>query len=127
MSIRDLTAARAELPEIPAVRSYATKPQEKVFVNLGPLNVSTMYLGRWTGQSPWERHPGGEELIHVLEGEVVLTIVSAGKQEDTTVQSNCLFIVPQGVWHRQTSRSGVTAFYATPTPSDFSWTLEPPA
>ncbi len=126
MKVRDLKAAMMELPQSPAVRSYDSKPKEKVFVDLGPLIANNLYLGRWTGQSPWERHPKGQELIHVLEGEVVITTLNAGEQEDTTVGANCLFVVPQDVWHRQTCHSEVTALYATPTPSDFSWTLEPP-
>jgi quercetin dioxygenase-like cupin family protein len=126
MLVHDLDIVIKELPDMPAVRSYEGKPKDRVFVNLGPLNSSTLYVGRWKGQSPWERHPAGEELVHVLAGEVTFTLIQEDKQVEIVLGAHSLFVVPRDVWHRQTSALGVTALYATPTPSDFSWTAEPP-
>ena len=31
---------------------------------------------RFRGQTPWERHPAGDELLHVIEGAVEVTVLT---------------------------------------------------
>lgn len=48
----------------------------------------------------WEIHPGGEEVLILLEGRMTLILDEAGgeRQVEMTPGSTC--IVPKGVWHR---------------------------
>jgi mannose-6-phosphate isomerase-like protein (cupin superfamily) len=49
----------------------------------------------------WERHPAGVEMLCVLEGRVVLTLMEDGGTEtDVLLESRHGTVVPRGVWHR---------------------------
>ncbi|WP_258127748.1 cupin domain-containing protein [Achromobacter anxifer] len=49
----------------------------------------------------WERHPAGDELLCVLEGRVVLTLMAGdGAESDVLLEARRSAIVPRGVWHR---------------------------
>jgi len=62
-----------------------------------------------------ERHPGGDEMLHILDGEVDITVLTDDGRVETTARAGSIFVCPKGLWHRQMSRSGVTVLYATPT------------
>jgi quercetin dioxygenase-like cupin family protein len=63
----------------------------------------------------WERHPNGDELLHVLEGEVEVTLVQkSGRRQRTTVRAGSFFVVPRGLWHRPIQRKPVVMLYVTP-------------
>lgn len=49
----------------------------------------------------WERHPAGDEMLCVLEGRVVLTLMEDGGAEtDVLLENRRGTVVPRGVWHR---------------------------
>jgi len=77
------------------------------------FNGGMISVGRFSGQSPWERHPDGDELVHVLEGDVEITVLSDDGPVRATVAAGCVFIVPRGHWHRQLARQAVVQFGAT--------------
>jgi mannose-6-phosphate isomerase-like protein (cupin superfamily)/ketosteroid isomerase-like protein len=93
---------------------------------LGPFNQCTLGLVRFSGQTPWERHPGGDELLHVLTGEVRVTLLGEGGRTEATLRAGSIFVVPRGVWHRQVASAGVTLLFATPTEeTEHSWAEDP--
>jgi mannose-6-phosphate isomerase-like protein (cupin superfamily) len=95
---------------------------------LGWLNASLLGLVRFSGQTPWERHPDGDELLHILEGDVAITVLTDDGPVETPVRAGSLFIVPRGLWHRQRPRSVATVLFATPTMgSEHSWADDPRA
>ena len=82
---------------------------------LAPLNQCTLGVSRFSGKPHWERHSGGDELLHILEGDAdVVTLTDAGPVH-SPVGAGSLFICPQGLWHKVLPRSGsLSMFYATP-------------
>lgn len=49
----------------------------------------------------WERHPAGDEMLCVLEGRVVVTLMDEeGAETDMLLDTRRSAIVPRGVWHR---------------------------
>lgn len=49
----------------------------------------------------WERHPGGDKLLYVLEGRIAVTLAPEGQDEATVmVASPSACIVPKDTWHR---------------------------
>jgi mannose-6-phosphate isomerase-like protein (cupin superfamily) len=75
------------------------------FWMLGTLGPNSLWLGRFgqdsIGQrSPWERHTEGEELLHVLEGAVDVTLLLDSEPVITRLDAGSIFLVPSGVWHR---------------------------
>src|SRR6266566_3775258 len=70
---------------------------------------------RFSGQPPWERHPDGDELLHVIEGELELTLLTPEGRVQVAVPAGSVFIVPRGLWHRSRTRGVVAMLFATPT------------
>jgi len=63
----------------------------------------------------WERHPKGDELLHVLEGEVEVELLRKnGRIERETVRAGSFYVVPRGLWHRPVQRKPVVMMYVTP-------------
>ena len=56
---------------------------------------------RFSGQAPWERHPDGDELLHVLEGAVDLTVLTDDGPTELRLDAGSVFVCPKGLWHRQ--------------------------
>ena len=50
----------------------------------------------WT----WERHPGGDELVHILRGRARLELRTDAGTEDYELSSGMILVVPRGLWHR---------------------------
>src|SRR5262249_34943867 len=70
---------------------------------------------RFSAQGPWERHPDGDELLHVLEGDIEMTILAPEGRVELTVSEGSVFVVPRGLWHRSRPRGIAAMLFATPT------------
>lgn len=88
-------------PEV-AVSAATTRAEVRAsYRSFGTLDGRELGGRRWSGVSPWERHPDGEELLMPLEGSYSVTVLDdAGNRTTVVVEAGSLFIVPQGVWHR---------------------------
>lgn len=95
------------------------------FAHLGNMGNAEMFAGRWQGRSSWERHPNGDELVHILDGETTMTLLTDGAGEKHTLTAGQFIVVPAGVWHRFETPEGVTVFAATPQPTDHSTATDP--
>lgn len=98
----DLSAALHDLPAM-TMRFFAS------------LNACTVGVSRFSNTpSHWERHPAGDELLHLLDGETdVVTLTDAGPVR-STVGADSLFICPEGLWHRLEPRVPGSMLFATP-------------
>jgi mannose-6-phosphate isomerase-like protein (cupin superfamily) len=83
---------------------------------VGPFDFHGCDCGvaSFVGQPPWELHNGGDELIHILAGEVELTVLTGLAAETRRLKVGDLAVVPQGRWHRNNAASGVTILFLTP-------------
>lgn len=97
------------------------------FPRLASFDRGALYVGRFAGETPWERHGGGDELLHVLEGAVELTLLTDEGARTTHVSAGCVFVVPRGLWHRQLALPSVTLFAVTPDDSEVSYADDPRA
>jgi quercetin dioxygenase-like cupin family protein len=95
------------------------------FPRLASFNAGAIYVGRFTGQTPWERHPDVDELLHVLDGAVDITLLTPDGPAHVSVPAGSVFVVPRGLWHRQLARAGVTLLAATPDHSEISAAEDP--
>jgi mannose-6-phosphate isomerase-like protein (cupin superfamily) len=92
-----------------------------------PFNQCTIGVAReWPPH--WEMHPKGDELLHVLEGEVEVELLQrSGRRRRTTVRAGSFFVVPRGLWHRPTQRKPVVMLYVTPGEgTEATFEAEPP-
>jgi mannose-6-phosphate isomerase-like protein (cupin superfamily) len=92
------------------------------------LNESVVGAVRFSERSPWERHPSGDELLYVIDGELELSILAPEGRVEVTLQAGSVFIVPQGLWHRSRPRGAVSMLFVTPTrDGEDSWAEDPRA
>jgi mannose-6-phosphate isomerase-like protein (cupin superfamily) len=71
-------------------------------------------VGSLVGRPPWELHPAGDELLHILAGESQLTVREERGEITRTLRTGDLVIVPRGCWHSNDAPSGVTMLFMTP-------------
>jgi quercetin dioxygenase-like cupin family protein len=64
---------------------------------LTPFNRCALGAVRFPEQTPGERHPDGDEILHVLEGEVDVTVLTDSGPVHETVHAGSLFVVPRGL------------------------------
>jgi quercetin dioxygenase-like cupin family protein len=64
-----------------------------------------------------ERHPDGDELLHLIAGEAVVLIEQPGGEERVALRAGDACVVPRGLWHRVLPQGPITLLYVTPGPS----------
>lgn len=80
---------------------------------------------RFSGQTPWERHPG-DELLYVVQGAVDVTVMLDDGPRHSSLGEGSVFIVPAGRWHRQAPSPVVSLMFVTPAEgTDASWSEDP--
>ncbi len=75
---------------------------------LGSFDQGDITVNRFSGRSPWERHVDGDELFHVLDGEVEVTLLGKDDSTRVTLPERSIFVIPRGTWHRADARRVVT-------------------
>ena len=119
----------AELARRPVLRNRGpettAEEAEAAFATLAAFREGGVFAGRFEGESPWERHRQGDELVHILAGETTLTILTGDGPQVLEMKAGMLTVVPQGCWHRFNAPDGVTVLTATPQPTDHSTAEDP--
>lgn len=122
----DLRALLASVPELQVQVDTTGEQAESAARMLDELNGSMLGLVRFTGLTPWEIHPGGDELLHVLEGEVEVTVLTDDGPVRAVLRPGSVFVVGRNLWHRQHARPAVALLFSTPAEStDHSWAEDP--
>ncbi len=98
---------------------------DAAFAMLAETRDGGVFAGSFEGESAWERHINGDELVHVLDGETRLTILTGDDRTVLEMKAGMLTVVPQGCWHKFHARSGVTVLTMTPEPTDHSTADDP--
>ncbi len=122
----DIKAALAPLPVLHG-RTPETSDEEaaKSFATLARFGDGAVFAGSFDGDSEWERHARGDELVQVLDGETELTLLRDDGRQILTLKAGMLTVVPQGCWHRFHAPHGVTLLTVTPQPTDHSTAEDP--
>ena len=118
-----------ELAKLPVMRGRTPdtplEEEDKAFATLAELGDGGVFAGSFEGESPWERHTKGDELVHILAGETRLTLLTEDGPQELVMTSGMLTVVPQGTWHRFQAPDGVTVLTVTPQPTDHSTAEDP--
>ena len=118
-----------ELAKLPVLRDRTPdtplEEEDKAFATLADLGDGGVFAGSFDGESPWERHTKGDELVHILAGETRLTLLSDEGPQELVMMAGMLTVVPQGTWHRFHAPGGVTVLTVTPQPTDHSTAEDP--
>jgi quercetin dioxygenase-like cupin family protein len=121
----NIRAALSGIPVLAINESTTGEEAAAAFPQLGSLNQCGLYVGRFLGLSPWERHTSADELLHVLEGELEITTLTDLGAVRNVLTAGTVFVCPRGLWHRQYSAGGVLEFSATPQPTEVSFAQYP--
>jgi mannose-6-phosphate isomerase-like protein (cupin superfamily) len=57
-----------------------------------------------TGDSMWEVHPSGDEILYLLSGAVDVILQADDSEQVVELQAGAVCVVPRGTWHRQVVR-----------------------
>ncbi len=117
------------LAVLPVLRNRTPETQgpevEAAFARLAETRDGGVFAGSFEGESAWERHGNGDELVQVLDGETRLTILTGDGRAVLEMKAGMLTVVPQGCWHKFHAPSGVTVLTMTPEPTDRSTADDP--
>lgn len=122
----DIKAELAGLRVLDGRGKATTDAEAKAaFATLAPFRDGSIFAGSFSGESPWERHQNGDELVHVLDGATTLTIMTAEGPRSFAMTAGMLIVVPRGHWHRFHAPERVTVLSATPQPTDHTSAEDP--
>jgi PhnB protein len=110
----DLRAALREVPHLTITEATTGEDADAATHNVAKIGNLTLGVMSYTGQTPWERHPDGDELLLVLDGELELTALTDDGPVKRTLRAGEAFVCPQGLWHRQNAEKSVSMLYGTP-------------
>ena len=95
---------RAALDQSPI---WTTEDGTASFWRLASFNEGMVWVGRYSEESPWERHPDADEFVYVVEGQIDVIVLTDERPVETTVRAGSIFVVPRARWHRQIARAGM--------------------
>ena len=105
-----------------ANRTPETSDEESdgAFAMLSEYRDGGVFIGHYAGNSAWERHSNGDEIVFVVEGETTLILLVDSKEVSNTLRQGELLVVPENTWHRFETSKSVKIMSVTPQPTDHS-------
>jgi quercetin dioxygenase-like cupin family protein len=110
----DASAAAARAIPLAITEATTAEEADAAYLHLTDLDRLSLGVMRFSGQTPWERHPDGDELLYALDGEVELTALTDDGPIARTIRAGEAFVCPRGIWHRQLPKTWVTILFGTP-------------
>jgi mannose-6-phosphate isomerase-like protein (cupin superfamily) len=121
ITIVDFAAELGKLAMLKGRTPQMTEADRKgtnAFATLSPFRDGNIFSAKFAGNGAWERHPNGDELVQVVEGETKFHIITDEGKQTHHLKAGMLVIVPQGAWHRFEAPDGVCLITATPKPTE---------
>jgi len=91
---------------------------ERAFTELAKLGVGGVYLTHYSGDSEWERHSAGDELVLALDGTTTVVLFEEEAEVRIPLGPRELVVVPAGTWHRFEGSQRLQVLTVTPQPTD---------
>ena len=110
----DLRAALREVPHLNITADTTGEDADAAVRNVAKIGNLTLGVMSYTGRTPWERHPDGDELLLALDGELEVTTLTDDGPVTRKLRAGDAFVCPQGLWHRQFAEKSVSMLYGTP-------------
>ena len=112
-------AAIAELTFLPDRAPTMTSAASRdSFTMLSSYRDGGVFVGHWAGNSEWERHTVGDEIVMVIDGETTIYFLCDEEERAAVLRAGELVVVPEGTWHRFETPAGVKLLSVTPQPTD---------
>jgi len=118
ISVIDLKTELAKLRMLEGRTPETTEAVRRgAFARLAPYRDGAIFSAKFQGNSPWEPHPNGDEIVHIVDGATVMHLMTADGPQSISATAGTVVIVPQNTWHRFEAPDGVTLITATPQPT----------
>lgn len=114
----DVTAVVDALDFLPDRTPTTSETEVDWVAELSVYRDGGIFAVHYAGRSQWERHPVGEEIVMVIDGETTMTMVIDGQEHQHTLGPMQMIVVPAGTWHRFDTSTGVKVMTVTPQPTD---------
>ena len=101
-------------------RTPTSEDMEAAFCNLAPYRDGAVFLAHWAGQSEWEVHHSGDEIVMVIAGTTEMSLLIDNEEVIHNMSAGELIVVPQSVWHRFNTPTEVKLLTVTPQPTEHS-------
>jgi mannose-6-phosphate isomerase-like protein (cupin superfamily) len=92
-------------------RRFWANIAKRTDLNDGRLLGTTSQKSDWP---IWERHPGGDEILILLSGELELVLETRAGERRTKLKAGQSFVVPRGIWHRALVKKPGELLFITP-------------
>lgn len=117
--IVDLNAAFAKLAKLEGRRpTTSAAEREHAMSRLILYRDGAVFAAKFSGKGAWERHPKGEEIVHIVEGATTLRLITAEGRQSLELTAGALVVVPQNAWHQFEAPNGVLLVTVTPQPTE---------
>ncbi len=122
----DIGKTLASLTPLRGRGAHSTEAElEAAFATLSDFRDGGIFIGSFEGDSGWEIHRGGDEIVQILAGATTLTIITDEGPQAIEMAAGTLIVVSQGCWHRFNAKEQVTVMTATPQPTEHSFVDDP--
>jgi mannose-6-phosphate isomerase-like protein (cupin superfamily) len=92
--------------------------RQEAISRLSPYRDGAVFAAKFSGKGAWERHPQGDEIVHIVEGRTTLHLITAEGRQSLALKAGMLVVVPQNAWHQFDSPDGVSLMTTTPQPTE---------
>ena len=110
--VAKLRTLRGRKPETPEAE------REGAFAKLSQYRDGGIFAAKFQGESAWERHPNGDEIVQIVEGQTTVHLMTDDGPHSVALRAGMVVIVPQNTWHRFEAPDGVALVTATPQPTE---------
>jgi mannose-6-phosphate isomerase-like protein (cupin superfamily) len=87
---------------------------------LSDYRDGAIFITCYDGNTEWERHPVGDEIVLVIEGQTTLILLEDERETANELHEGEFIVVPQNIWHRFETPSKMKVWSVTPQPTDHS-------
>jgi mannose-6-phosphate isomerase-like protein (cupin superfamily) len=85
---------------------------------LSDYRDGAIFITHYSGNTEWERHSVGDEIVLVVEGETTLILLEDDREIPIELRKGEFFVVPRNIWHRFETPSYIKVWSVTPQPTD---------
>ena len=85
---------------------------------LSDYRDGAIFITHYSGNTEWERHSVGDEIVFVVEGKTTLILLEDDRETPNELGEGEFFVVPRNIWHRFETPSRMKVWSVTPQPTD---------
>lgn len=118
IAVLDLHAELGRLTQFARTPASPDADRRKGLGQIAPYRDGAIFTSKFSGTGGWERHPSGDEIVHIIVGATLLRLLPDEGPKTLELRAGMMVIVPKGMWHCFESASGVTLMTVTPLPTE---------